>query len=515
MRRCLVHKNHPHPCPLPAYRERVKELLRASIKILLFVFVLRTLPVLAADLPRLAEQPIFDHGRVKPVDTFARENVRAITGHSTDALTRLVQWVENPQGARAEQALYVPVIALRERLGIASDHISADQLRGDDDFRIFSAEAIRRKAQDKDLSLTAIEQGAIDLRDRLEAFNELLSNAELRGIVGRWRSNQLPIGGTDASRMLRWEVFYNRVAPFEIACAVYLLALMVTIVRKDFGVVILTVAVLIHIAAIVLRCSITGWAPVTNIYETLVWVGLISSILSLGMYAVYRAQLIVITGAVIAAIATILASTIPPQFGSEIRAIPPVLRSNFWLSLHVLTIVSSYAAFAVGMAIGNVILGQYAKRSSPDRIAHNANLLDRAIQVGVVLVAAGTILGGLWADVSWGRFWGWDPKEVWALIILLTYLALLHARHARWLGSFGMAAGSVLAWTTVIMSWYGVNFLLGTGLHSYGFGSGGQTYVFAYLICQWIFVAVVWMIHRRNNKLAACLNRQPQLTTTN
>ena len=89
-------------------------------------------------------------------------------------------------------------------------------------------------------------------------------------------------------------------------------------------------------------------------------------------------------------------------------------------------------------------------------------------------MAAGTILGGLWADVSWGRFWGWDPKEVWALISLLTYLAILHGRYAGWFGDFGLAVGSVLGATAIVFSWYGVNFVLGVGLHSYGFGAGGQ-----------------------------------------
>jgi cytochrome c biogenesis factor len=95
------------------------------------------------------------------------------------------------------------------------------------------------------------------------------------------------------------------------------------------------------------------------------------------------------------------------------------------------------------------------------------------MQVAVLLLAIGTILGAVWADEAWGRFWGWDPKEVWALISLLIYLAVLHGRYVGWIGHFGLAFGSVLGAASIVMAWYGVNFILRTGLHSYG--SGGDS----------------------------------------
>lgn len=122
----------------------------------------------------------------------------------------------------------------------------------------------------------------------------------------------------------------------------------------------------------------------------------------------------------------------------------------------------------------------------------------RAMQFGVVLLAAGTILGGVWADASWGRFWGWDPKEVWALIALLCYVAILHARYAGLVGQFGYAAWSVISFLSVLMAWYGVNFVLGVGLHSYGFSSGGAAWVSGYVLVQLAFIAWVWIL--RHNK---------------
>ncbi len=103
-----------------------------------------------------------------------------------------------------------------------------------------------------------------------------------------------------------------------------------------------------------------------------------------------------------------------------------------------------------------------------------SNFIYRSMQVGILLVSAGTFLGGWWADVSWGRFWGWDPKEVWALITLLVYLIPLHGRFAGWVNTFWLVIASVVCFLSVLMAWYGVNFVLGVGLHSYGFVEGGS-----------------------------------------
>ena len=176
-----------------------------------------------------------------------------------------------------------------------------------------------------------------------------------------------------------------------------------------------------------------------------------------------------------------------------------MLRDNFWLTIHVLTIVSSYAAGALAwglgiLSLGHYLLGRYPTGSggrvrAPEACADLAAWIYKAMQVAVILLAAGTILGGLWADVSWGRFWGWDPKEVWALVSLLAYMVVLHGRYAGWIGNFGLAAGAVLGAAVIGMSWYGVNFLLGAGLHSYGFGQGGQTEFFLFLVANFLLLA--------------------------
>jgi len=112
----------------------------------------------------------------------------------------------------------------------------------------------------------------------------------------------------------------------------------------------------------------------------------------------------------------------------------------------------------------------------------------RSTQVAVLFLAAGTILGALWADVSWGRFWGWDPKEVWALVSLLIYLAVLHGRYAGWFGNFGLAVGSVIGAPSILMAWYGVNYWIRSGKHSYGEGTGGLGWVSSAVVVNWAYV---------------------------
>ena len=125
-----------------------------------------------------------------------------------------------------------------------------------------------------------------------------------------------------------------------------------------------------------------------------------------------------------------------------------------------------------------------------------SSFIYRSMQVGILLVAAGTFLGGWWADVSWGRFWGWDPKEVWALITLLVYLIPLHGRFAGWVNTFWLVMASVVCFLSVLMAWYGVNFVLGVGLHSYGAGAGGQKQVFVTtLVTLGLAAGAAWRRH--------------------
>jgi ABC-type transport system involved in cytochrome c biogenesis permease subunit len=221
--------------------------------------------------------------------------------------------------------------------------------------------------------------------------------------------------------------------------------------------------------------------------------------------AAFRKTFVLAAAAAVATLALVLADLSPVVLDASIAPLEPVLRNNFWLVTHVTTITLSYAAFALAMGIGNIALGYFLCGSTNiAAIDHLTQFTYRAIQVGILLLAAGTILGGVWADYAWGRFWGWDPKEVWALVTLLGYLAVLHARIAGWVRQFGLAALSVLCFSLVVMAWYGVNFVLGAGLHSYGFGENtGTAYVALALILQAGYVLAAGVCHAAHRRHAA------------
>jgi len=242
-----------------------------------------------------------------------------------------------------------------------------------------------------------------------------------------------------------------------------------------------------------MRVMISSRSPVTNMYESVIYVGAGVAAIGILFEIIYRQKYVLTAAAAVSTVALVLADHCPAVLDPSMRPLEPVLRNNFWLATHVMTIALSYAAFALALGIANITLGYYAFRSrNTDTIRALSHFTYQAIQIGVLLLVAGIILGGVWADYSWGRFWGWDPKEVWALVALLGYLAVLHARFGGAVGHRGLAVLSVLCFSLVVMAWYGVNFVLGAGLHTYGFGDGGQGYVYLAIFGQWLFAGVAF-----------------------
>jgi cytochrome c-type biogenesis protein CcsB len=312
-------------------------------------------------------------------------------------------------------------------------------------------------------------------------------------------------------RQLRLEYFYNHFEAFYRAIWCYGIALVILIaahLRKrgralqNIGVVVAILGLAFQATGIVLRCMIAGRPPVTNMYESIIWVSFAVSFFGMIFFTRYRAPVYLLAALPVTLVALLLVHQMPIAMPSSIEPLVPVLRDNFWLTVHVLTITLSYAAFALAMGFGHILLWRYARNPAEARADAPMHFwLYRVLQLGVLLLAAGTILGGVWANYSWGRFWGWDPKETWALIALLCYILALHGRLAGWWTQFGLAVASVVCFLAVLMAWYGVNFVLGKGLHSYGFGIGGETYVATFIVLDLLFVAfAIWRY--RNSKLA-------------
>jgi cytochrome c-type biogenesis protein CcsB len=304
-------------------------------------------------------------------------------------------------------------------------------------------------------------------------------------------------------RQLRLEYFYNHFEGFYRAIWCYGIALVILIVAhlrkhgrmlRNIGVAVAIVGLAFQASAIVMRCMIAGRPPVTNMYESIIWVSFAVLFFGMIFFARYRTPVYLLAALPVTLVALLLVHQMPIAMPSSIDPLVPVLRDNFWLTIHVLTITLSYAAFALAMGFGHILLWRYVR--NPAAASADAPMhfwLYRVLQLGVLLLAAGTILGGVWANYSWGRFWGWDPKETWALIALLCYILTLHGRLAGWWTEFGLVVASVVCFLAVLMAWYGVNFVLGKGLHSYGFGIGGETYVATFVVADLLFVVfAIW-----------------------
>jgi cytochrome c biogenesis factor len=140
-----------------------------------------------------------------------------------------------------------------------------------------------------------------------------------------------------------------------------------------------------------------------------------------------------------------------------------------------------------------------------DLAARWSELLYWYLHVGSILLIAGILTGSIWAASSWGRYWGWDPKEVWSLVAFLAYMAILHARMDEQIRNFGVAAASIAAFWTILMTYLGVNFVLASGLHSYGFGSSNLVLTLsAIAVVEIAFLALGWFaVRRRFNPVAS------------
>lgn len=309
----------------------------------------------------------------------------------------------------------------------------------------------------------------------------------------------------DVVRALKYEIILDRLNPFVMAIWLGLVAFLLvlgsflvpSLFLYGYGASVLLFA--LEIVGMTLRSLASGRAPVANMYETVMWAGF--GILSLGLILSWKKRdstvLSIALGASLIILFMLKFSV--TMLDGGLRPLAPVLRDNFWLSTHVTTITLSYSCFAFAWFIANVALIPYIFGKIEARHVLKMNEAIRLnIQVGSVLLAAGIILGGVWADYSWGRFWGWDPKETWSLIALMIYMMLLHGKYAGWFKNISFTLLAAGGFMFVLMAWFGVNYILATGLHSYGFSSGGATFLISIFVGQMLIILGALLRSRRD-----------------
>ncbi len=533
-----------------------------------FLLAILSLAAMGFSMPKEALEEIrglaIQHnGRVKPFDSFAREEMDRLTGSprwkNQDPVEIVLSILLEPDRWQAEPLLAVPFAPLRHEMGLdrKETHLSYSRLVSERRLMRLLPPIVQKQQGGEKLSLP--ENEAMDLYGRFVALTLLFqqklhlvppadagvswsaivepegypqdqqrlirqawesfiaaarqgppekiraSAAELASVLKRSGRSAYPAGWR-----LRLEILANRLEPFKIARALYGAAFLVFLLAflkgrrgvSAAGLGLAGAGFFFHAAGIGIRVVLGGRPPVSNFYETMLWLPFVAVGISLIFERIYRSGLLGLAAGFLAALTLTLADLVP--LDPHISPVAAVLRSNLWLTVHVLTIVAGYGALALAAVLAHLHGIQVLfKGARSERLESLELFLYRSIQVGVVLLAAGIMLGAVWANASWGRYWGWDPKETWALITLLWFLAVLHGRFAGWLNGTSIALATIGGFFLLLMTYYGVSFYL-VGLHSYAGGHAGPMppLLVLYLAAELGFLSLVGLAAARGSRTA-------------
>jgi len=323
------------------------------------------------------------------------------------------------------------------------------------------------------------------------AFN--LALADMRGLVTTLKPGALGHASN--------EITFNRAQPFFVGLSIYFLAFLVLCVSwiwkpellRPTAYALLLSGAIVHTLGLAARIILMGRPPVTNLYSSAVFVGWGAVVLGLIVERMYRKGF----GTVVAAAAGFASLIVAQNLGTEgdtMGMMVAVLDSNFWLATHVVTITIGYSGtfLAGAIAIGYAIRKHLASKSDPETDKALADMAYGIICFALFFSFVGTVLGGIWADQSWGRFWGWDPKENGALLIVLWCAVILHARWAGYVRERGTMVMAIFGNIITACSWFGVN-MLGVGLHSYGFMDKAFWALTGFIASQLLFMLICYV----------------------
>lgn len=323
-------------------------------------------------------------------------------------------------------------------------------------------------------------------------------------------------------RHVELEVQLYRLDPFDRSLVLYLLAFVLVAlgwlrpnwrwpVRVAVG--LLLAGLALHITGITLRCIIRGRPPISTLYETVLFVTAFGVAASLVLERFTRRGIALALAPVLGALGLFIANRYELVTGTDtMPRLAAVLDTNFWLATHVTCITIGYSAALLAGALAHVhVLGRVFGLRRGDRSWYRelARMVYGVVGFALIFSVVGTILGGIWANESWGRFWGWDPKENGALLIVLGALAILHGRLSGLLRDHGVCMAAVALSCVTAFSWWGVN-LLGIGLHSYGFASGvwGALKIFYAIEAAVLLIGSIWWIAEQRTLRQARLAKQ-------
>lgn len=249
-----------------------------------------------------------------------------------------------------------------------------------------------------------------------------------------------------------------------------------------------------HTAGLIARYLIEGRPPVTTLYTSAIFIGWAAAIFGLLFEKIYPYAIGVVVAAALEFGALFIAHNLHINDGTTFKVLQPVLDTNFWLATHVVMVTLGYAATFVAGFIAIIYIIRAATGNLASDLAKSLTRMTYAIVCFATLFSfVGTVLGGLWADQSWGRFWGWDVKENGALMIVIWNAILLHARWGGIVRERGLMCLAIFGNVVTAWSWFGVN-NLGIGLHSYGFTTGVMIALGAFVALQLALIICAWTL---------------------
>lgn len=479
------------------------------------------------DTEALRRLPVQHDGRVMPFDTLARESVKKITGqntwHGADPANTALIWLSSADATTKAPLVKLGSPELASVLGLAAKtpYISALEFEN-------RRAHLRQVFMDGDArgdKLPKLRTDTMDLEQRLQRLQGFIQGDILRcqppsspesdawtppvsaerGALLAVAKGPRPAHWPSANAIER-EIVYNRVQPTRLSWIVLVGAFLLSALgwlRKQRIVDHLALGGLIAGTAmmtwgIATRWQIAGRIPASDMHESLLFLAWGVGFLALALFPWMKNRLILLNASGLSGVTMMLNNLLP--IDPFIHPMPPVLAGTAWLAIHVPIIMLSYSILALGVVVAHAQLG--VQTFAPQRTETIQSLhrtLYWYLHLGCWLLTAGIITGSVWAASSWGRYWGWDPKEVWSLVALLAYLAILHGRVERILGIFGIAALSVLAFQTILMTYLGVNFVLGTGMHSYAMGdSPVAKWMIVVAAVEVAFLLWAWVTRKRH-----------------
>ncbi len=332
--------------------------------------------------------------------------------------------------------------------------------------------------------------------DAYRADDRLLFNQHVQ-FVTDWFGKEHP----NTMKRASFEFLFNRLQPFSQSMTLYVLAFLLacafwlganSVLRRS-AFYILLLALAIHTFGLVSRMYLQERPPVTNLYSSAIFIGWGAVIVALILERIFRDGIGAACAGAIGFVTLIIAHHLAGS-GDTLEMLQAVLDTNIWLATHVVAITTGYSAmFLAGMlAIIYVVRGVFTTSLKKQTADSLARMTYGVICFATLFSFVGTVLGGIWADQSWGRFWGWDPKENGAVLIVLWCAIILHARWGGFIRQRGLMIMALFGNIVTSFSWFGVN-MLGVGLHSYGFMQKAFPWLVGFMISQLVLMTVAAM----------------------